>query len=177
MPRVRMLTTRDDVPPSAHETFEAIAESRGRISGPFAVLLHAPEIAGRTAHLGAYIRFEGVLPAAVRELATLATAHGWGCAYEWAAHEPQARNAGVDEAAIQAVATDGALDRISADDALVIRVARDLVTNHLLDTATFEAAQARFGEQGVVELIATVGYYSMLACVLNAAEVVPSTSA
>lgn len=177
MPRVRMLTTRDDVPASAHETFEAIAESRGRISGPFAVLLHAPEIAGRTAHLGAYIRFEGMLPAGVRELATLATAHAWGCAYEWAAHEPQARGAGVDDAAIEAIATDASVDALSTDDALVIRVARGLVTKHVLDTATFEATQARFGEQGVVELIATVGYYSMLACVLNAAEVVPSTSA
>ena len=177
MPRVRMLTTRDDVPASAHGTFDAIAESRGRISGPFAVLLHAPEIAGRAAHLGAYIRFEGILPAPVRELATLATAQAWGCAYEWGAHEPQALKVGIDAATIAAVASDASLDALPADDALVIRVARDLVTNHVLDAATFEAAQARFGEQGVVELISTVGYYSMLACVLNAAEVVPSTSA
>src|SRR4051794_37918077 len=153
MPRVRMLTTRDDVPASAHDVFDSIAESRGRISGPFAVLLHAPEIAGRAAHLGAYIRFEGILPAEVRELATLATAHAWGCGYEWGAQEPQALKAGIDAATIAAVANDASLDALPAGDALVIRVARDLVTNHVLDAGTFEAAQTRFGEQGVVELI------------------------
>ena len=35
----------------------------------------------------------------------------------------------------------------------------------------------RFGVDGLVELTATVGYYGMLACVLNAFDVVPEAGA
>lgn len=174
MSRMRMLTTKDVLPEAAHQTFDAIATSRGRVGGPFAVLLHSPEVAARTAHLGAYIRFESALAPATRELATIATAHECRCAYEWGAHERQAREAGLDPAAIEAVASDGPLDGLAPLDALVIRFVRDLVTRHEVDDATFAEVHAHFGEQGVAELTATIGYYSMLACVLNAAAVEPA---
>jgi 4-carboxymuconolactone decarboxylase len=174
MPRLPMLTTKDQIPPEAQAAFDAIAESRGRVGGPFAVLLHAPEVAARAAHLGTYIRFESGLPAAVRELATVVAAHECACAYEWAAHQRLAREAGVPEATIAAVAGDGDLAALAADDALVVRFGRDLLTRHRVDDATFAAAQARFGARGVVELTATLGYYSMLACALNAADVQPA---
>jgi 4-carboxymuconolactone decarboxylase len=174
MSRMRMLTTKDELPESAHATFDAIATSRGRVGGPFAVLLHSPEVAERTAHLGAYIRFESSLDAAVRELATIATAHECRCAYEWGAHETQAQKAGVDPRAIEAVANDGSVEALTPEDALVIRFVRDLVNRHQVDDATFAEIHAHFGEQGVAELTATIGYYSMLACVLNAAAVEPA---
>lgn len=60
------------------------------------------------------------------------------------------------------------------DEALVVRFGRDLLQRHRVDDATFAAARARFGERGVVELVATFGYYALLACVLNAAEVEPA---
>ena len=43
----------------------------------------------------------------------------------------------------------------------------------MLATKTFRKALQHFGPQGITELTATIGYYAMLAGVLNAFEVEP----
>ena len=74
MARLDSITEKNQVPAEKHDIFDSIVGSRGRVSGPFSMLLHSPEVAGRAAHLGAYIRFESVLPADHRELAILTAA-------------------------------------------------------------------------------------------------------
>lgn len=174
MPRLPMLTTKEQLPREAHAAFDGIAESRGRVGGPFAVMLHAPEVAARAAHLGTYIRFESGLSKPVRELATLVAAHVWACAYEWGAHERQALAVGVPPATIAVVASDGDLDALTAEEAVVVAFGRELLTGHRVSDPTFAAARAALGERGVVELTGTFGYYAMLACMLNMAEVEPA---
>ena len=78
-----------------HTIFESIASSRGRISGPFSILLNSPEVAGRSAHLGAYLRFESVIENQLLELAIITSAREMDCDYEWAYHVLLARKAGV----------------------------------------------------------------------------------
>ena len=171
--RVPYLTDREDVPESGHESYDSIAESRGGVRGPFAVLLNSPEVAGRIGHLGAYVRYESGLPDAVRELAIITTAREFDCAYEWAAHEPIAREAGVRDEAIDVVADREAPDDLTETEALVVNYGRHLLGDHSVPDALFEDARAEFGVEGVVELTATMGYYNMIACVLNAFEVTP----
>ncbi len=155
--------------------YDEIAGSRGgRVGGPFQVLLHIPEIARRTAIAGAYLRFESVLPAEVRELAIITAARANECAYEWAAHAILARQAGVQEQAIAAVLGGGSLADLQAADVHVIEFVRDLLETNRASEGAFQSAMRRFGVQGLAELAATAGYYGMLACVLNAFEVQPS---
>jgi 4-carboxymuconolactone decarboxylase len=174
MARVPEITTRDGVPEDKRQIFDAITGSRGRISGPFAVLLNSPEIAGRAAHLGAYIRFESVLSPTDRELAIITTSREFDCDYEWSAHEGMAREAGVREEAIDVVANRRAPDSLSEKEATIIRYGRELFRDHKVSDSTFNSAKASFGDQGVTELTATMGYYGMLACALNAFEVEPA---
>ena len=169
--RVPYLTDRDEVPEPGREQYDSIAESRGGVRGPFAVLLNSPEIAGRIGHLGAYVRYESGLPDAVRELAILTTAREFDCAYEWAAHEPIAREVGVRDQAIEAVADRDSPDDLTETESLVVAYGRHLFGGHSVPDALFEDAKAEFGVEGVVELTATMGYYSLIACVLNAFEV------
>ncbi len=42
-----------------------------------------------------------------------------------------------------------------------------------VDEATYQAAVAKFGEQGVMDLIAVNGYYDVVAMTLNVAHVMP----
>lgn len=172
-PRVPYITDRDDVPEERRHHYDAIEESRGGVRGPFCVLMNSPEVAGRAGHLGAYIRYESVLPDTARELTIINTAREWDCAYEWAIHEPIAREVGVREAAIETVAAQESPEELTEAERTIVRYGRELLRGNRVSEATFEAAKERFGPQGLTDLTATIGYYSMLACVMDAFEVTP----
>ena len=174
MSRVPQITSRTGVPSDKQHIFDAITSSRGQVSGPFSVLLHSPEVAGRVAHLGAYIRFESTLSPEQRELAIITTSREFDCGYEWSAHAVLAQQAGVRQDAIDVVANRRPLDALTEDEALIVGYGRELLRDHHVSQETFEAARSRFGDQGVTELTATMGYYSMLALVLNTFEVEPA---
>ena len=166
--------TREQLPQNQQHIYDEIAGSRGSVRGPFAMLMHSPEMAGRAAHLGAYLRFETSLEKSVLELVTLTVAREWDCQYEWTAHEPQAREAGVREEAIAAIKERKAPHGLSDDEAVLVGYAQELVRDHRVSEATFAAARERLGHQGLVDLTATVGYYSLIASVLNAFEIQPA---
>jgi 4-carboxymuconolactone decarboxylase len=141
------------------------------------VLLNSPEVPGRAAHLGAYIRFESTLSDEKRELAIITAARECDCNYEGSAHAGLASDAGVRDEAIDVVANRGSVDSLSTEEATIVSYGRELFQDHRVSDATFDAAKAIFGEQGVTELTATMGYYGMLACALNAFEVEPAPDA
>src|ERR687892_911310 len=117
MARVPVIASRKDVPAGHEHVWDQIASSRGRVVGPFAVLLHRPELARRTAELGAYIRFESILAPVDRELAIIALAREMDCQFEWAYHVIEARKAGVREDAITAI-REARTDALTPEEAL-----------------------------------------------------------
>lgn len=172
MPRIALVTDRDQVPEAQRDAWDEIARSRGRVVGPFGVLMHSPELARRVAHLGAYVRFDSMLDMAVREFVVVVAARLFGCAYEWAAHVPHARAAGVAESSLLAVET-GRFDDLPEDERLIAGAVRELVDRRALSPDTLATIQARFGIPGAVELVGTVGYYGLLALELNTFDVQP----
>jgi 4-carboxymuconolactone decarboxylase len=60
---------------------------------------------------------------------------------------------------------------MTEDQALVYDFLTELHRNHGVSDASFNALKARFGEQGVVDLIAVSGYYVAVAMTLNVAQV------
>lgn len=148
--------------------FERIAAPpRNRVAGPFRVWLHRPALVECIENLGRNLRFDGIMPAALRELAILVTARHWGAPYEWTAHEPHARSAGLDDDAIDAVRHRRRPDAAGASALVVYDVCTELHTSHELRDETFAAAAAELGHDGVIELVALVGYYTMVAMTLN----------
>lgn len=174
--RIEPIGRREDLAPAQQAVWDRIARSRGKVAGPFAVLLHSPEMAERVAALGAYIRFESGMEPPLRELAILAVARQFDCRYEWAAHVPEARKAGVRAETIAAV-RERAPQRLSDDEALVVRYVDALLGSRRVDDAAFVALRKRFGTAQLVELTATIGYYAMLACTLNAFDLAPDPGA
>jgi len=71
MARLTPITSKSQVNPETHSIVDAIVGSRGALQSPFSMFLHAPELAGRAAHLGARVRFEGKLDMRVRVLAAM----------------------------------------------------------------------------------------------------------
>ena len=177
MPRLPEVLDRNALPEDKRQIHDYLASTRGEVRLPFSAILNSPEIASRMAHLGTYIRFEGVLPKAVTELATLTVSREHNSRLEWAIHHGFAEKAGVSEAALDAIAYKKPLDGLDDAEAFPIAYARELLTTHKLLDETVTAAQERFGVQGVIELTATVGYYSMMACLIAAIEAVPAATA
>src|SRR5207248_106787 len=123
------------------------------------------------------LRFEGTLSGADRELAILAVGREMGARYEWAAHEPIARREGVRPEAIEAVLTHGSLEGLSEREWLIVEVARGLLRHHAISDDLFAAAREALGQQGLVELVALVGYYGMIAMALVGFGVEPEGEA
>ena len=169
MARLKPITSKDHVAPDAHPVVDAITKSRGALQGPFSMFLHAPELAGRVAHLGAYVRFEGGLDMRVRVLAAMTVAREFEAMYVWGAQTGSARRQDVPESTITAIREQHTRG-VPAEDAQVIEFTRRLLREHRVDDATFQALRSRLGESGLIELTGSIGYYAMLAMTVNACE-------
>ena len=165
--------TREDLPPEKRHVWDKIAESRGRVGGPFHVLLNSPDLASMTTDVGTYIRFQSILDPSVRELATIITSREFDALVEWASHVPLAREAGVSEAAIEAVRDRKPLDGLPSNEATIIQYCRELLVKKRVGQEAFDKASELLGRQGLTELTVTMGYFCMMACCLNAFEVEP----
>jgi 4-carboxymuconolactone decarboxylase len=177
MAKIGLIEKKEDLAPEHQQIYEAIARSRGVVGGPFLALLHSPELAGRTAHLGSYVRFESSLDHKLVELAALVTARELDCKHEWAAHVNNAQKAGIPHETIRAIHQRKGAENFSVEDAQILGYVRELLHSHRASEATLKALHARLGERGLVELTATIGYYAMLACTLNAFDVVTAAVA
>lgn len=169
MGRLRRITARDGLAPAQQEAYDAVVASRGTVSGPFTVLLHRPELASAVEALGGYLRYRSPLDAMVREAVILTVATLLDCRFEQHAHEPLARAVGVDVEAIRSGQTAGLRD----DVRVATEVARRLVTEHRIPDELFERARTHWDEPALLDLIALVGYYQLLAAVLNGFAVLP----
>jgi 4-carboxymuconolactone decarboxylase len=169
MARLPSITGKEQVPAEHHAIFDAIVASRGAVQGPFTMFLHSPELAGRVAHLGAYVRFEGSLDMRVRVLAAMVVAREFEAAYVWGAQTGGARRLGVPEATIAAI-RDRRSDGMPPDDLAIIQFTRDLLNRHRVSIQQVSEMRRRFGDDGFIQLTGAIGYYSLLAMTVNACE-------
>ena len=146
------LVEREKATPAQQAAWDKIGQSRGRVAGPFAALLHSPELATRIAATGHYVRFDGPLQHTVREIAIITVARALDAQYEWAAHAMLARKAGVSEEVITAIRERKAPAGLNADEAQVWGYANALMQKHRVSDKDFAALQARFGLEGLVDL-------------------------
>jgi len=151
--------------------YEEIASGpHGHVVGPFHAWLETPDMARRIRALSEYIRFRSSLPRPLAELAILVTGRFWKAEFEFYAHAKLGREAGLDEGLIAAIAEERKPDFAQSDQEIVYTVCTEMYQTHRVSDATFARAEAALGRQALVELIATIGYYSMVSMTLNAFE-------
>jgi len=169
MARLTPITSKDQVTPKDQAIVDSIVASRGALQGPFTMFLHCPELAGRLAHRGACVRFEGSLDMRVRVLAAMTVARELDAVYVWGAQTGGARRLGVPETTIAAI-RDKHARGLPPDDAQIVEFTQQLLRKHRADEATVRALRQRFGDDGFIQLTGAIGYYSMLAMTVNACE-------
>ncbi|WP_236794433.1 carboxymuconolactone decarboxylase family protein [Amycolatopsis sp. GM8] len=142
------------------------AGSGAAIGGPMTALLRSPELADAVGRL-VPLMFEGLsVPRAATEVTILLTARHWDCDFEFHTHRKYAARYGVEDAVVEAIANDVKPelgDELADTYDFVARLLRE----GDVDDATFASVERRWGRQGAIELVTTVGFYTMLALVLN----------
>ncbi|SRR5712692_1779368 len=147
------------------------AAGRGTpVFGPFVPLLRSPEVMLRAKAMGDYLRFKSALPPKLNEFAILITARQWTQQYEWDVHCPIAIKAGLSPETAKAVAEGRRPAGMSDDEEIVYEFCAELHRNQSVSDATYARALAKFGEQGIIDLVGVNGYYTFLAMVLNVAR-------
>lgn len=161
-------------PPGA--VTDRIRERRGgTLTALDGMLLHSPEFAdGWNGMLGA-VRGKSTLPADIRELAILVVAARNGADYEWVAHEPLARQAGLSDPAIDSIraGSSGSGAGLSPAQAAALAFAGASTVGVAVPDDVFDGVRAHFSEREILELTVTVAAYNMVSRVLVALEVRP----
>jgi 4-carboxymuconolactone decarboxylase len=139
----------------------------GALAGPFNALLRHPAVGDSLQALGASLRYSGVLTDRCRELAVLLVAAHHRSRYEWHAHAPLARRAGLSDAQLEDVRTGRTPDVEDAAERTVVATVRALLARGDLDDAAYRRAAGTLGDAALVELTALVGYYALLALQLR----------
>ena len=157
--------------PQQKTLYDAImAGPRHSIDGPFNAWLRSPELGDRLQRVGEYLRFNTTLPHKLNEFAILITGAEWGAGLEWYLHYPLALKAGLEAPVIADLQERRRPGGMTADETAVYDFATQLHRQHQVSDAAYRDALARFGEQGITDLIAVLGYYDLVCMTLNVAQ-------
>jgi 4-carboxymuconolactone decarboxylase len=145
----------------------SLVDDAGVLTGPFNAMLLAPPAGQALQGLGAAIRYETTLTDRVRELAILAVAARWDCAFERHAHEPHARAAGITEAQLDVLRGFELPDLADETERAALRLVFSMLREVDVDDVTYAETVPIIGNRMAVELTTLVGYYATLALQLR----------
>jgi 4-carboxymuconolactone decarboxylase len=154
--------------------YDAIVSPQNRtlvgVRGPGGIWLHSPRLAEPVRAANQYLRFHTGLDRRLTELAILVAARELGNQFEWTAHEPAARQEGLEDRIIDVVKYRRPISRMGPREALIIRLGREVFRDRKVRSGTFARAVATFGREGVLNLAALMGNYAMTAVILDVAD-------
>ena len=163
--------TWDTLTPAQVEMAEHVmAGRRGSMQGPYNVLLRSPRLGNLAQQFGAQTRFNSSLPLALNELAILQVARFWGSQFVWLIHKGIALQAGLDATLIDAIATGRRPENLAAlapEVAAVYTFCHELLQKKQVSDASHAALVAHYGERGVVDVMGTLAYYTLVSMCLN----------
>ena len=169
--RFKPLTWETMTPAQLAMVDSVMAGKRGSMQGPYNVLLRSPELGNLAQQFGAHTRFNSSLPLKLNELAILMVARFWRCEFVWWAHRQIAIDSGLPVGLVEFILNGRApvdlpLD-LAVPEATVFAFCHELIETRRVGDATYAALVAQFGEAGVVDLMGTMSYYTLVSMSLN----------
>lgn len=173
MARVEQITDKAQVPAEWHPLYDRIVAQRGRVAGPYSILLHAPAVADRVDQVAGALRSDAEVSAVEHVLTALAVARAKDCLFVWSVQAPNARRAGVPEETIAAIRERNA-NGLTEDQKDIVSYAQQVVAGNRVDADTFTRLKDRHGVRWLVELTVVAGHFGLICGINNAFEVPPS---
>ena len=164
--RFRPLTYEQMTPEQKKMTDHALA-GRGPV-GMFNIAVRSPEAGDLLFTMGDRVRFHMAVPDKLKEMAIIITARNWAAQFEWLAHRQAAVQAGLSEDKVKAIAEGRRPLGMSADEEAVYSFITELFKTKQVSDATFAAVQNAVGERGIVDLLASAGFYQIVSMFMNA---------
>ena len=147
---------------------EAVADLRGGFAGQLNVyrtMAHHLALLAAWAGLREHLVRRSALGPARSEVVILRTGVRLEADYEWAHHVVRARKLGMDDDRIRSLR--GAPSEMAPEDGLIAAGVDELVAGAALAPETRARLMAALGKEAVLDLIATVGFYTVLAGILK----------
>lgn len=172
-------SAQDRMPPIPAEKYteaqkKAAAEFAGgrgyEVRGPFVPLIRSPEVMLRAKAMGDHLRFKSALEPRLSEMIILITAREWTQQYEWVAHHDIAIKAGLRKEIADAIADGRRPVGMAEDEEAAYDMSIEIQRTKRVSDPVWNRAVAKFGEQGVIDLLGINGYYTFLAMTMNAAR-------
>jgi 4-carboxymuconolactone decarboxylase len=161
-----------DLPESVRPLADDILKiSSAALGGPYNALLRSPEMARRCFDHLDYLRFKTSVNKRLNEFAILIQARISNAQFEWWAHEPIARKAGLSDAVVRDLQNCQRPQQMQDDERLVYDYCVQLSLNHRVPDALWQEAVTQMGEQAVIDLTVLSGTYVMVSMLLNATQV------
>lgn len=127
----------------------------------YRMMAHHPRLLSAWAPLRQHIVKENALGLEMLEVVILRAGYRLGSHYEWAQHVNRARKLGFSDARIDAV-RNGA----KGLDLQLVQAVDSLLDNHMLGRQQEAELASALGREAVFDLVATVGFYSVLGYLL-----------
>lgn len=139
----------------------------------FRTFAHHPKLFKRWRVFAGHILSKQTLPAADREILILRV--GWICqaAYEWQAHVRIGKRSGLSDADIEQIKTGPTAPGLDPWRATLMAAADELRTDTMIGDATWQALSQRYDTEQLMDLVFTVGQYSLVCMALNSFGVQP----
>ncbi len=169
-PRLPVRSVHED--PRLTEIFARGLEGpEGGILNIFGTLAHHPDLLRRWLVFAAHVMSKNTLSARDRELLILRT--GWNCSskYEWGQHVVIALECGITDAEIERVTLGPDAPDWGPEDRDLLVAADELHKNYRLSDGTWSRLTSRYSTEQMLDLVATVGNYHLVAMFLNTTAV------
>ncbi len=161
--------TPDEWTPEVREFLEATigAEKAATFNMPLTFARH-PQLSRAIFEFSRNVQGSAEIPPRLREIIIMRVAWLNRIDYVWGQHNQMMRRLGMGEEHIQAIKV-GADDPLwSADERSVLRAVEELVRTRELTDAAWKALSDRFSVKQILDILAVLGQYAMLALLFNA---------
>jgi 4-carboxymuconolactone decarboxylase len=139
---------------------------------PFKVYMRSPELANKLEAVSDYVRWGTGLEPRLTELAIMITARQWSSQWIWRGHYRAAVRGGLDPSVGTDIAAGRRPTKMKGDEEILYNYAMELYRDRAVSDPSYAAAVKQFGEKGLIDLVATMGYYDTVAMTLITAKAI-----
>ncbi len=170
MARIKMLQN-DEAPPESKAFMENVEKNGALVLNLYRTLAHSPSALSNFVKLGHGLLAQTELSPKFREIVILRIAVLSGSQYEWHQHATMALEVGVTQEQIDSIHEWAESDHFDKVEKAILRYCDQVTLNIKTSDRTFRVLHRYLNDRSIVELTMTIGYWGMIARILEPLEI------